>query len=169
MAGNIGRFTPEDLSLLVRAAVLAGATVSISSYSGGSGTDAEFRAITEGLAQAARHYPSNPLVQALATPEAKAEVDRLAPWHHGDTTQHAYEDFKMAALNRCADAAEVLADKATTAQADEVKQAILFMCEHVAEASKEGSRLGFGGTRVSPNETAAIEQIRRALGAGESQ
>jgi hypothetical protein len=157
-------FTSEELTLLTRAAVLAGATVAISKYSGGSGTQAEFQAILEGLKQATLQYPANPLVQALLADETRREVERLAPQFRSDIKQRAFEDFKFSALNRCSDAAELLARKAAPEQAEEVGQAILQMCRHVAEKSREGSRFGSGGSAADPMEQAAIDQISRVWG-----
>ena len=57
----------------------------------------------------------------------------------------------------------MLKEKVTPEQAAEVKAAIVSMCEHVAQRAKEGSMLGFGGTKVDPLETAAVEQVKRAL------
>ena len=155
-------FTSGELSLLARAAVLSGATVAITKYSGSGGTQAEFQAILDGLKQATQQYPANPLVQALLTDEARSEVEQLAPQFRSDIKQRAFEDFKFAALNRCSEAAELLARKATPDQAAELKQGILLMCRHVAERSKEGSRLGFGGAPTDPMEEAVIDQIARA-------
>lgn len=156
-------FTNEDLTLLRRAAVLAGGTIAITKYSGAGGTRDEFRGIIEGLQEAAARYPDNPLVQALVSDETRAEADGLYPQFRQDPTQKTYDDFKLAALNRCGQAAELLQEKAPPEQAAEVKAAIISMCEHVAQRAKEGSVLGFGGTRVDPLETAAVEQVRRAL------
>ncbi len=157
------RFTEDDLSLLRRAAVLAGATVAITKYSGAGGTRDEFTGIIDGLREALVRYPDNPLVRALLTDETRAEAEGLYPQFRQDPTQRAYDDFKLAALNRCAQAAELLKQKASPNQAAEVKAAIVSMCELVAERSKEGSTLGFGGVRVDPLETAAVEQVKRAL------
>lgn len=154
-------FTTEELALLAKAAVLAGATVAIAKYSGSGGTQAEFQAILEGLKQATQQYPANLLVQALLTDQAREEVEQLAPQFRADPKQRAFEDFKLAALNRCSEAAELLNRKAAPDQATEVKQAILLMCRHVAERSKEGSRLGFGGSPTDPMEQAVIDQIER--------
>ena len=155
-------FTTADLTLLARAAVLAGATVAIAKYSG-SGTQAEFQALLEGLKQATEHYPANPLVQALLTDETRRKVEQLAPQFRADPKQRTFEDFKFAALNCCAQAAELLSRKAKPDQAAEVKQGILLMCHHVAEKSKEGSSSGSGGARTDPMEQAVIDQIERAL------
>jgi hypothetical protein len=155
-------FTPEELSLLARAAVLSGATVAIAKYSGSGGTQAEFQAILDGLKQATQQYPANPLVQALLTDEARNEVEQLAPRFRADPKQRAFEDFKFAALNRCSEAADLLNRKAAPEQAAEVRQAIVTMCRQVAEKSKEGSVFGFGGTPMDPMEQAVIDQIARA-------
>jgi hypothetical protein len=155
-------FTPEELGLLARAAVLSGATVAIAKYSGSGGTQAEFQAILDGLRQATQQYPANPLVQALLTDEARNEVEQLAPQFRADPKQRTFEDFKFAALNRCSEAAEVLNRKASPEQAAEVRGAVLMMCRHVAEKSKEGSMFGFGGTPMDPMEQAVIAQIERA-------
>jgi hypothetical protein len=156
-------FGESDLSLLRKAAVLAGAAVAITKYSGAGGTRDEFRGIVEGLEEAAARYPNNPLVAALVADETRSEADSLYPQFRSDPTQKTYEDFKLAALNRCGQAAEVLKAKASPEQAAQVKAAIVEMCEHVAHRAKEGSVLGFGGTRVDPMELAVVEQVRRAL------
>jgi hypothetical protein len=154
-------FTPEELGLLARAAVLAGATVAIARYSGSSGTQAEFQAILEGLKQATQQYASNPLVQALLTDQTRKEVAELAPQFRADLKQRAFEDFKFAALNRCGEAAELLARKAAPEQAAEVKQGILLMCRHVAEKTREASRFGGASAPTDPMEQAVIDQIER--------
>jgi hypothetical protein len=156
-------FTNEDLSLLRRAAVLAGATVAIAKYSGSGGTRDEFRGIVEGLQEAAARYPENPLVQALVADETRSEADGLYPQFRQDPTQKTYDDFKLAALNRCGQAAELMKQKAPPEQADEVKATIVSMCEYVAHRAKEGTVLGFGGTRIDPMEMAVVEQVKRAL------
>ncbi len=156
-------FTSAELSLLRRAAVLAGATVAITKYSGSGGTKDEFSGIVEGLQVAAGRYPANPLVQALVSDETRTEAEGLYPQFRQDPTQKTYDDFKLAALNRCGQAADLLKQKASPEHAAEVKAAIVSMCEYVAQRAKEGSVLGFGGSRVDPLETAAVEQVKRAL------
>jgi hypothetical protein len=49
------------------------------------------------------------------------------------------------------------------AQAAAYKSAILAVAQAAAEASKEGGFLGFGGTQVSKDEQAALDQLRTAL------
>ena len=57
--------------------------------------------------------------------------------------------------------------KAAKADAEEVstfRDFILTVVQRVAEADKSGGFLGIGGERVTAHETAAIEEIRAALG-----
>jgi hypothetical protein len=159
----VSDLTASDLSLLRKAAVLAGAAVAITKYSGAGGTRDEFRGIVEGLEEAASRYPANPLIAALVSDETRAEADGLYPQFRNDPTQKTYEDFKLAALNRCGQAADLLKEKAPPEQSAEFKAAIISMCEYVANRAKEGTVLGFGGTRVDPLEMAMVEQVRRAL------
>jgi hypothetical protein len=160
---GLADFNEGELSLLRKAAVLAGAAVAITKYSGAGGTREEFRGIIEGLEEAARQHPNIPLVAALVAEETRQEADGLYPQFRNDPTQKTYEDFKLAALNRCGQAADLLKAKATPDEAAAVKAAIVSMCEHVAHSAKEGTILGFGGTRVDPMELAVVEQVRRAL------
>ena len=108
---TVSELTDDDLSLLRRAAVLAGATVAITKYSGAGGTRDEFAGIVEGLHEAARQYPNNQLVQALIADETRAEAEGFYPQFRQDPTQKTYDDFKLAALNRCGQAAELFARK----------------------------------------------------------
>ncbi|MCU0508961.1 MAG: hypothetical protein MUC34_11290 [Anaerolineae bacterium] len=160
---TVSDLSASDLSLLRKAAVLAGAAVAITKYSGAGGTRDEFRGIVEGLEEAAARYPANPLIAALISDETRAEADGLYPQFRNDPTQKAYEDFKLAALNRCGQAADLLKERASPEQAAEFKAAVISMCEYVANRAKEGTVLGFGGTRVDPLELAMVEQVRRAL------
>jgi len=55
--------------------------------------------------------------------------------------------------------------KLSPAEAAGYKKFLLDIATQVAESSKEGGFLGFGGTKVSAAEQSAIEQIRSATGA----
>ena len=159
---NNPQFTSDDLTLLSRAAVMAGATVAIARYSGKGGTNHEFQAIASGLEAAVRQYPDNPLIQALLTPEARLDIDGLARQFSKDVRQTTYQDYKMAALNRCAQAAELLDAKAPGQTGLQVRQGILDMCRQVAAASKESGWMS--SQAVDVREEGALEEIARVLG-----
>jgi hypothetical protein len=158
---NFPQFTPADLTLLSRAAVMAGATVAISRYSGKSGTNSEFQAIVSGLESASRQHPDNPLVQALLTAEARLDIEGLARQFKNDVRQTTYQEYKMAALNRCAQAVELLDAQAPGQTGQQVRQAILDMCRQVAAVSKEGGWMS--SQAVDVREEGAIEEIARVL------
>lgn len=155
-------FTPDDLTLLSRAAVMAGAAVALARYSGRGGTDNEFQSIVSALEAAARQYPSNPLVQALLTAEARQYTAGLARQFKSDTLQTTFQDFKLAALNRCAQVVELLDQKAPADQALEVRHSILTMCRTVAQASKEGG--WHSSDPVDVKEEGVLEELARVLG-----
>lgn len=66
-------------------------------------------------------------------------------------------------LESIRDAAAAVAAKAP-GEAAVFRRLVTEVASQVAEAGKEGGFLGFGGTRVSAPESAALEQIRAALG-----
>lgn len=164
--------TNDEVALVRRAAVLAGATVAIARYSGAGGTRVEFHAIMEGLERAIADFPDNPLVRSLISLETRADVNDLAPQFHDAVTQRDYADFEMAALNRCTQAGEVLKAKLPPERATEVRAAIVKMCEHVAQASVEkplGSADPTGDADDEPvavREATAVKSVIRALEGG---
>jgi hypothetical protein len=155
--------TQEAPGVLAQAAALAGGAVAIARHSGRHGTHMEFAAIAAGLEAATAQYPANRLVRALLTPESRRQISDMAHQFEVAPKQSVAQDFKMAALNRCAQAADWLDANASPQEAAEVKDSILAMCRQVAEESKEGDWLGFGGTRVDVHETGVIQEIARAL------
>ena len=63
-------------------------------------------------------------------------------------------------------AADLVARKASPAEADAYRKMLADVAEHAANASKEGGFLGFGGVRVSDKESAFISEVKRAAGLG---
>jgi plasmid stabilization system protein ParE len=156
------QLTDDETTLLIRAAVMAGMTVAVSKWSGKTGTLAEFEVIGKGLRDAARTYPNNPILAVLESDANKKALADMVNQFQTDAPMNL-QDVKPFALRRCDELAEMLTAKASPEQADEVKQAIVVMCQRIAEESKEGDFLGFGGKRVSPEETAVIGEVARAL------
>ena len=73
-------------------------------------------------------------------------------------------NFKDAVLQRVKSAADLVASKASPAEADAYRQLLVSVAQKAAEASKEGGFLGFGGVRVSDKEQAFIAEVRKAAG-----
>jgi len=74
------------------------------------------------------------------------------------------EQFRAEAVGEIRDARETLAAKADPEDVSTYRDFILTVVQRVAEADKSGGFLGIGGERVTAHETAAIEEIRAALG-----
>jgi hypothetical protein len=105
-------------------------------------------------------------VQALLTPATRKQIAGFAQQYEDVPKQTAVNDFKMAALNRCGQAAEWLAANVPADAAAEVKTSILAVCRRVAAESKEGGLFSFAANNVDDFEQSVIDEIARALRAG---
>ena len=65
---------------------------------------------------------------------------------------------------RIREATGIVDQKATPEEAEEYRQFILRAAEAVAHAHKEGGVLGIGGTEVSEQERAALDELASLLG-----
>ena len=74
------------------------------------------------------------------------------------------QNFKRAALDRVKAAADLVALKATAAEADAYRKLLVSVAHKAANAAKEGGFLGIGGVRVSDKERAFISEVSRAVG-----
>lgn len=155
--------TPNEFDLIARTAVLAAAAVAISKYSGRGGQGREFDVLRNEYENAARQNSNNPILQTLLLPIVREQVTRLKQQFQDDPKQTVYQEFKMVALNRCAQVAALLDEKASAQDAAQYKECVVQTCQRVAEASAEGGFLGIGGTPVNTQETGVILQIQRAL------
>jgi hypothetical protein len=152
-----------DGGLLAQAAALAGATVAIVKHSGRRGTHQEFSALVKGLEEAAAHYRNNIYVQSLLTPDTRKQIAAFAERYDEVPKQTVVNDFKMAALNRCAQAADWMDAHVPPPAAGEVKSSILVVCRRVAAESKEGGPFNFVASNVDAFEESVIGEIARAL------
>jgi hypothetical protein len=153
----------HDNGLLAQAATLAGATVAIVKHSGKRGTHMEFDALLRGMEAATSNYPNNPYIQSFVTPATRQQIAGFSKQFDDVPKQTAVNDFKMAALNRCGQAAEWMAANVSPATAEEVKSSILAICMRVAAESKEGGFFNFNADHVDPFEASVIDEIARAL------
>lgn len=163
MAGQSTQAIPDDNGLLARAALLAGALVAVIRHSGRHGTQREFDALVMGLDAAKTQYPGNELVQRTLTNDVRDRANQYAREYATAPSQKDAQDFKLSALNRAGQAADWLDQNAPAEVAREWKQAVLAMCQTVAEAGKEKGFFGIGVDPVDEFETGVIEELRRAL------
>ena len=82
--------------------------------------------------------------------EIKSRI--LQQQYHKYPKQSTYEEFKMVA-NRCAQAAALLASKATQQDADQYKAIVLQTCQRVATAIAEQNTMGADKVRWTPKKS----------------
>jgi hypothetical protein len=127
--------------------------VATSDLSGPVGSIKEVQAAAKALSDAARQVdPSSVIGAAFGSgidTDMMKQVRELAP-----TKDKLIDIVKAGAAS--------VASKDPT-QAAAYKSAILAVAQAAAEASKEGGFLGIGGTLVSKDEQAALDQLRSAL------
>lgn len=152
---NKARFTAEEWETLASAPALAGYAVMMSSMSGPVGMTKEVMALTEIMSLTAHQAPGDTLIGLVSQEfEDPEKINALGANR---------ENASARALQACSKAVEVLQTKATVEEAYEYKQFVMATAERVAEAAKEGTFLGMGGTLVNAAEQAMLDQIAAAL------
>ena len=162
MAGKAS-FAPEEWDRILRSAMLAGMAVTAAEPSGVWGLVKESLATGDALAEAQADAGANELVKAAAADLATAEGRTAArDGFQADLAGGKAAGIKPKAIIELREVAALL-----DAQAPEVAPAfkawLLRIAERVAEASKEGGFLGFGGVQVSEAERATLAEISAAL------
>ncbi|MFN8498367.1 MAG: hypothetical protein U0641_10975 [Anaerolineae bacterium] len=152
-------YTPEELRELFETAVQVGFAVIAASKSGVVGTFDEMRALVgapEQIAQAT--YPANALIKAMVPDDPSAELspDLSKPSLKGP------HQLKQEAIEACAAAAQLLADKEEGDEAGEYKAWVLHIGESVAGAAKES--MNPFANAISHDEKAVLRDCAKALG-----
>ena len=154
-------FTAEEWAALLKAPAMAGVAIIAADPSGPFGAIKESFATGKALAEVKVQGGANALIDAvvqdLATPEGR-EIAKPS-----GMLGSSLEEAQANALSVCRSAADIVTAKAP-AEAEAFKQWLFSISQRVAEASKEGGFLGFGGTLVSEQEQAALQAISGALG-----
>jgi len=155
-------FTTEEWNVIRRAPFMAGLVVVASSPSGPFGVVKEMFAVGSTLADVKLHGASSDVVKAVV-----ADLETTEARQQGVPTElqgKTPEQVRTAALEACRQAAAVVDKKAKPDEAQAFKRWLVSISQKVAEAAKEGGVLGFGGTRVSEQETAALKDLASAVG-----
>jgi hypothetical protein len=161
---NKQSFTSEQWTKLLESPMVAGMAVSVAEPSGLWGTLKETFASGSALAAAKADAGANELIKAIVadfeTSEGRSEVqealrNRFAGAKPADVVQRS--------LASLAEVSRLLETKAPN-DAGAFKAWLQGISQKVAEASKEGGFLGFGGVQVSDAEKATLADIRKTLG-----
>ncbi|HTR71544.1 MAG TPA: hypothetical protein VMH41_15115 [Mycobacteriales bacterium] len=142
---NQDAFTAQEWTLVLQAPTSAGVVVLTASH---GGTFRETFAMSKAYVEARAEHGNSELLDAVVG--SKPKMDHAHP--------HSPEELSATALEHVRDAIAVLSTKATPQEVEDYRRFILTLTEKVAKAHRED------GQDVSPQEAAAIEQIRDALG-----
>jgi hypothetical protein len=153
---NQNSFTPEEWDLLRSAPAMTGMLVVVADPSGPIGLLQESSAMAAMVLKEAKQCQTE-LMKSLAEDYEKTmHMPRLV-----DKAPEAMKSTGMAHLKQVA---ELVRLKASEAESAELRSFLHTTAKKVAEASKEGGFLGFGGTLISQSEEQILREIAFALG-----
>ena len=157
------RFTDEEWRAVLGGVFMAGFAVTAAQPSGFLGMIKEGIAGRRALAEAGKSASTNALVKSVASALRSAPgrkiTNEFAGAHLRGTAQ---EDLKARAIGTMRQAA-VIVDRKAPDDAQAFKEWLLHIATRVAEASKEGSFLGFGGAAIGEAESTTLSEIAAAL------
>jgi len=167
------QFNDDEWFLLSSTPAMIGAAMSAAAPSGVIGTVKEMTASMRASVQGLSDYPQSELINALLEKadnwdEAKEKMSdyREKAKSRLDTASiKSREELQAHVLNDCMTAAKLVDEKCSPEEARVYKEWAVKIANKVAVAAKEGGILGFGGERVSAEESELIAKIETALGA----
>src|SRR5262249_27733826 len=160
MAGNQD-FTPEEWTQVLKSPLMSSLVVVAASPSGPIGVLEEMFAVGKLVAETKAKGAANPLVEAVVTDlTARENMEKVKPT---EIQGKSPEQARAYALEQLKAVATVVDGKAGGDSAG-FREWLQEVARRVANASKEGGFLGFGGTLVSDQEQAALRDTAAALG-----
>ena len=142
-------FSPDEWKVVLEGPPAAGLIVITAAH---GGTFRETFAMSKAYAETRTEHGDSELLDEIVS--AKPKVDH--------TRYHSPEELRNDELGHLRNAMALLESKATAGERDDYRRFVLSLANKVAAAHREH------GQSVSPEETAAIEQITEALGAAGS-
>jgi len=141
--------------------MMAGLVVVAASPSGPVGILQETFAVGKVLAEAKAQSPGE-LISSLVADLTTEEGRKAA--RPADLVGKSPEQIKSNALDSLRQVGTLLDQKARPEESQAVKRWLHDTGKRVSEAAKEGGFLGLGGTQVSEQEKAALNELGRSLG-----
>jgi hypothetical protein len=157
-------FTAEEWTLLRLVPSLVSGGTSAADPSGIFSSIKEAAAGAAGMAEAFKANSALELFGALAADKSIPGMPDPKTLLGEGTREQQMANFKKAVLERVTAAVDLVAKKASPAEADAYKAMLVGVAQKAAEASKEGGFLGFGGVRVSDAEQTFIAEVKTAAG-----
>lgn len=156
-------FSAEEWSKIVASPFLAGMAVTLAEPSGLWGTLKEGMASASTLMAAKKDTSVVSLIKAVVAELETSEGRSLSrDALKAQLTAKTPAEMKSQAIEALSSVGQIVDAKAGT-DAVAFKSWLTAIAERVAEASKEGSFLGFGGVAVSDAEKATLAEVSRAL------
>jgi hypothetical protein len=153
-------FTPDEWNMLIKAPMMVSYAVMGAAPSGGIGLVKEMKAVADAIVDTGEQAPAGSLIQLIVSEIRSNAADGT----QGPKETIAAGEMKDRALQLCRTVAQILQSKTTAEEAHGYKLWLLSIGKSVAEASKEGGFLIFGGTLVSDSERATLTELASALG-----
>jgi hypothetical protein len=147
-------FNAEDWATLAEAPLLAAMRVAAAER---GGTIKEAVAVGRAYAEARQRHGESALLDELVASPPSLDLGRL---------RAGGGDVSALARSRVAEAVALIDAKGSDADRTAYKQFVLSVAEAAAGAHREGGVLGIGGQPVSPDEQAALDEIRAGLREG---
>jgi hypothetical protein len=157
-------FTPEEWKVILESVMMAGIAVTVAEPSGLWGLLKESFASGGALRQAKIDPGSSPLIKAVVADFETTEGQRIA---RDGLRENLASRKPLEIKTQCIETlrqAGALVDTKASGDATAFKGWLRGISQHVAEASKEGGFLGFGGVLVSDAEKATLAEVSSALG-----
>jgi len=165
-------FTDDEWFLLSSTPAAIGALMSAAASSGVLGTIKELSASMKTTVHGLQSHSDSELIAALLERSDNWSAAKEKASDYSERTKQRFKDegvsnsdeLNRLVLSDCKKVATLVDERCDAAEASAYKDWCATIAMKVAEASKEGSILGFGGTRISEEETALMAEIESALG-----
>ena len=149
-------YTAEEWNLIVSGPIVAGSVIVVADPAI-FGSIKESAAIAKAIAERGRSSEVE-LIQAIGAAVAGGHKPQTPDVPKDQGTEGAMK----ALIAECRRAVKVVLEKSPD-EAEHYARYLLDIAEVTAEASKEGGFLGFGATRVSEQEKAALQHLAEGL------
>lgn len=157
-------FTADEWRALRNAPQFVALATAAAGNSGLLGSLAEGLTAASAFAQAA-HANNHLITELLGREEIRAaQEDIHALLRAAPDRTHADHHLQDAAIDATHAALNALLDRNANADAEDFRKMLAWLAEKVANASKEGDFLGFGGERVSEGERKFLTRLYGVVG-----
>jgi hypothetical protein len=159
-------FTADEWKAILSSPMLAGMAVTLSDPNGLWGTMKESMASARALLETRSDPGASNLVKAILADMETSEGRTIArEGLKSELKGKTAAEIRQQVVAKLARVGEII-DAKGGAEAAAFKTWLKQVAERVAEASKEGGFLGFGGVKVSDAEKASISDVAKALKVG---